>query len=259
MVLEITLHGCRWPVYSEAPTPAPAAIEYQSENIYIFMTDIEKDIQSSLSPSDRDIHRRPSLSKETLHVRQHFFAETLKRHAAKICFGTSYSNLKHRLNQYGRPLFYHEGTDLPVHLSVSHTGRHVMLAFAPYSCGIDIEKVAAPSFYPNIVKRGLPQNWADELALRSEHADTQAMLFTAYWTALESLFKMSGNAKSLYHFLRDVAAAQDKPEYFQSWTHYWGRMFKIDSEHIACITLQQKPAQVLFHTVQLPDSSFAED
>lgn len=91
------------------------------------------------------------------------------------------------LSPRGKPLLPPE---MGLHLSISHTGRHAVIAVAPVPVGVDIEHVRLPRHYRRVCDRILhPSTTA---VLDRARDDVRAVLFTDAWTQREAHVKAVG-------------------------------------------------------------------
>lgn len=159
-----------------------------------------------------------------------------------LCLGVTPTNLRFNKTSSGKPSVLVGDYPVSFHFSQSHTDACVVMAVCDMPCGVDVERVTDPLAYPHLSRRGLPEEWIRELCATKEETEA-GRLFTTYWTALESLFKLYGG-QSFISFLREVKATSENHAIQTRFNGLWGLHFEVDEEHLACLTLPGRPSNI---------------
>lgn len=248
------LYGASWQKISFEPVPLKREYMYVQGEVHIFCSRVPEEInviEQWLSLSG--IEKAHFSSKESLS--SHRLVSLFMRYfLGALCLKESPGNLRFRRTPAGKPSLWVSGNPVPLHFSQSHTRDYVLTAVGDMECGIDVESIRSPLAYPRLVHRGLPGEWRVELdATRGEAAS--AHLFTSYWTALESLFKMTGGS-SFISFLRTLAQDSDVPAKKERLAGVWGASFDLDGNHLACLTALRRPDKL--HCFSMSTTSMSD-
>ena len=95
------------------------------------------------------------------------------------------------LSKYGKPFATVHGEAAPVSFSVSHSGKHGLIAFAPEGrLGVDIEERIARRNLDVLSRAVFGQ--AEQAELGMTHGSQKIHLFFKIWTIKEALIKAHG-------------------------------------------------------------------
>ena len=103
------------------------------------------------------------------------------------------------------------------HVSLSHSGGQVLIAWSPQPIGVDLEWACRPVLAAALARRFYPPQEADQLLALPAEAQARALLES--WVRKEAAIKWQGSslAADLRHWLWDVERAQLR-HLDQGWT-----------------------------------------
>lgn len=180
--------------------------------------------------------------------RQSLVTAALRYHIiSKIC-GVPLREISFHYSPEGKPRLVHPVTICPAHISQSHTDAYALLALSTFPCGVDVEKIRHPENYPNILSKGFPRAWANNVRSMQDGSLEQARRFTAYWTALESYYKIIGTVP-MRRFLREQCRDGETVCCGGGNPNCHGYHFDVDSENMACLTLSGGASEIRFFRV----------
>lgn len=255
---EIAFNGCIWRrqnIYWE-PFSLPCTLSHDESVVFLLeRPQEEKEMDSgntlSLFPNQCSDGLLPaSFSND---VRRS--TRVLRKFILEHCFQIPLTTLVVERSPGQGTYFKSEALSLPLYFSQSHTTGCAMLVFSPYPCGVDVELIRDPDAYPVLIRRGLPRVWRESLELFRNEPQSQAELFTVYWTALESRFKREGG-DSFLKFLRGISSVEDIHSSLVNWSGDYALYFTIDDAYVSSLNFAQKPThpcfiKIFYHDIPL--------
>lgn len=185
--------------------------------------------------------------------RQRVLSQAMRYLVCAACLKVAPDALRFGKTPAGKPVALVGEEAFPHYFTQSHTDGYVLTAVCDMPCGVDVERLRSPARYPRVVGTGLPTKWVCELSM-TKNAEEASRLFTFYWTALESLFKMDCG-HSLMDFLRGLKSRGDTTVEDKQFDCSWGVSFAVDDNHVACLTLASKPSKVRGFHVSMPGAA----
>lgn len=186
--------------------------------------------------------------------RQRLVSLALRYYITSAIFRVPVQDISFHYTPGGKPILVHPVTPCPAHFSQSHSDTFALLALSTLPCGVDVEKIRYPENYPNILSKGFPRAWTSRVGSMRDGSLEQARCFTAYWTALESYYKITGNVPML-RFLREQCRDGETLCGGGGNLNYHGYHFDVDAENMACLTLSGGACGIRFYRVS---SAFLE-
>lgn len=183
-------------------------------------------------------------------VRQRQAALFLRYYVFSHYLGVPPSAIHFEYSKDGKPRILTSSAKEHLFFSQTHTESYTMLALSDAPCGLDLEILRLPSSYPHLCRRGFPTAWADEFNKQDPDSHNQQVLFTRYWTILESLYKIQGNG-SLRVFLKALARDGERSEFVCD-LNAAGVQFHVGPDHIACLTVTGPLRDVFFYQPSVP-------
>lgn len=187
--------------------------------------------------------------------RQRLVSLALRYYVTSVIFRVPVQDISFHYSHRGKPRLVQPVTLCPVYFSQSHSDTCALLALSTFPCGVDVEKIRYPENYPNVLSRGFPRAWTSKVRSMQDGSPEQARCFTAYWTTLESYFKITGNVP-MFRFLREQCRDGETLCGSGGNMNYHGYHFDVDSENMACLTLSGEASEILFFRVS---PSFLEE
>jgi|GEM_PF-2072961 len=239
------LHGASWQEDSLGWIPLPDKYRYLSGEAHVFFCPVPREVGESEWGHILPCGEIESLAPGAECKRRALLRETssaMRSFVCGLCLGVAPGKVRFTRSPAGKPSVLVNDKAVPIHFSQSHTNACIVTAVYDMPCGVDVERMTDPLSYPQLSRRGFPEGWIRELDATKDK--TRAVrLFTVYWTALESLFKLYGG-HSLIGFLRELNLSSRDDAVQLRFEGVWGAYFEVDGEHLACLTLARRASRV---------------
>lgn len=246
------LYGARWEYSPLEWVPFRENYTYAPREVHIFLACVADnqgagDRYLSFLPPEE--HASCVGAEADVLRSQKLLSLAMKYFVCSACLKVPVQELRFTRTRDGKPGMLSPESSTPLYFSQSHTDAYVVMSVSDTPCGVDVERLRGPSSYPRLSQKGLPLTWSRELR-NQECSAEQARLFTRYWTALESLYKIDGKG-SLKRFVRELYG-EETPSGRGWLSGTWGAHFEVGNGHLACVTLGAKPSRLAGFRVSLP-------